>query len=109
MGFIGVYRAVYDYEPRDSGELTVAEGDLLYILEKNNDDGWWKAKKKAGDEDDDEPTGLVPHNYVEEVCHFELAPLLIAHRVPLDTVLRTMPIIAGEQETKGKAAIIWIY
>lgn len=67
MGFLGVYRALYDYEPRDSGELAITEGDLLYVLAKGDDDGWWKAKKKAGDEEDDEPTGLIPNNYVEEV------------------------------------------
>ncbi|OAA47159.1 hypothetical protein ISF_09532 [Cordyceps fumosorosea ARSEF 2679] len=65
MGFLGVYRALYDYQPQSEGELTISEGDLLYIIEKNDDDGWWKAKKKAGADDEDEPTGLVPHNYVE--------------------------------------------
>lgn len=67
MGFIGVYSAVYDYQPQGAGELEIREGDLLYILEKNADDDWWKAKKKAGREDEDEPEGLVPNNYVEEV------------------------------------------
>lgn len=67
MGFVGVYRALYDYSPQASGELTIEENDLLYVLEKNTDDGWWKAKKKAGAEDEDEPTGLVAHNYVQEV------------------------------------------
>ncbi|KAJ6786883.1 hypothetical protein PWT90_00024 [Aphanocladium album] len=65
MGFLGVYRALYDYQPQSEGELTITEGDLLYVVEKNADDGWWKAKKKAGADDEDEPTGLVPHNYVE--------------------------------------------
>lgn len=65
MGFLGVYRALYDYQPQSDGELTISEGDLLYIIEKNDDDGWWKAKKRAGADDEDEPTGLVPHNYVE--------------------------------------------
>ncbi|KAI2695563.1 hypothetical protein CBS147332_9312 [Penicillium roqueforti] len=67
MGFIGVYSAVYDYQPQGAGELEIHEGDLLYILEKNADDAWWRAKKKASREDEDEPEGLVPNNYVEEV------------------------------------------
>ena len=66
-GFLGVYSAVYDYQPQGEGELQFQEGDLLYILDKNSDDGWWKAKKKAEQEDEDEPEGLVPNNYVEEV------------------------------------------
>lgn len=68
MGFLGVYRAVYDYVPREQIELAIDQGDLLYVLEKNDDDGWWRAKKKAGTDDEDEPTGLVPKNYVEKVC-----------------------------------------
>jgi hypothetical protein len=67
MGFVGVYTAVYDYQPQGEGELQISEGDLLYVLDKNSDDDWWKAKKKADDPDDDEPVGLVPNNYVEEV------------------------------------------
>jgi hypothetical protein len=68
MGFLGVYRALYDYAPRAEGELEIGEDDLLFVLEKNDDDGWWKAKKRAGTDEEDEPTGLVPHNYVEPVC-----------------------------------------
>ncbi|KAJ6106759.1 hypothetical protein N7512_010276 [Penicillium capsulatum] len=66
MGFLGVYSAVYDYQPQGEGELEIREGDLLYILEKSAEDDWWKAKKKAEREDEDEPEGLVPNNYVEE-------------------------------------------
>ncbi|KAM5356351.1 hypothetical protein ACJ41O_002997 [Fusarium nematophilum] len=66
MGFLGVYRAIYDYAPQAEGELAIGDGDLLYVLDKNGDDGWWKAKKKAGADDEEEPTGLVPNNYVEE-------------------------------------------
>lgn len=68
MGFLGVYTALYDYEPQAEGELAINEGDVLYVVEKSEDDGWWKAKKKAGVEDEDEPVGLVPNNYMEEVC-----------------------------------------
>jgi hypothetical protein len=67
MGFLGVYTAVYDYQPQGEGELEIREGDLLYIIEKNSEDDWWKAKKKAEPDDEDEPEGLVPNNYVEEV------------------------------------------
>ncbi|GFP58176.1 actin cytoskeleton-regulatory complex protein sla1 [Trichoderma asperellum] len=67
MGFLGIYRAIYDYTPKEDAELAITTGDLLYILEQNDDDGWWKAKKKAGTDDEDEPTGLVPNNYVEKV------------------------------------------
>jgi actin cytoskeleton-regulatory complex protein SLA1 len=69
--FLGVYTASYAYTPRDDQELTLAEGDLLYILEKSPDDDWWKAKKKSSG-DDDEPVGLVPATYIQEVrkCPF---------------------------------------
>lgn len=67
MGFLGIYNAIYDYEPQGEGELSISEGDILYVLEKSGDDDWWKAKKKAKGEDEDEPVGLIPNNYIEEV------------------------------------------
>lgn len=67
MGFVGVYKVLYDYTPQADSELPISEGDLLYVLEKSDVDDWWKAKRKAGAEDEDEPVGLVPNNYVEEV------------------------------------------
>jgi hypothetical protein len=59
MGFLGVYKAVYDYVPQGESELAIKEGDILYVLEKSGEDDWWKAKKKASGEDDDEPEGLI--------------------------------------------------
>lgn len=70
MGFLGVYRAIYDYAAQAEGELAISEGDMLFILEKSTDDDWWKAKKKAAADDDDEPIGLIPNNYVEDVSYF---------------------------------------
>lgn len=68
MVFVGVYRAIYDYEAQVAGELPLTEGDLLFVLDQTTgDDGWWKAKKKAVGEDEEEPEGLIPNNYVEEV------------------------------------------
>lgn len=67
MGFLGVYKAVYDYVPQGDNELSIIEGDTLFVLEKSTDDDWWKAKKKAMSDEDEEPEGLIPNNYVEEV------------------------------------------
>lgn len=67
MGFLGIYKAIYDYTPKGEGELTISEGDILYVLEKSTEDDWWKAKRKATTEEDDEPVGLIPSNYIEEV------------------------------------------
>lgn len=71
MGFVGVYRALYDYAPQAEGELQLSEGDLLYVLEKSTEDDWWKAKRKATSEDEDEAEGLVPNNYLEQVSGME--------------------------------------
>ena len=69
MGFIGVYRAIYDYDPQGDDEIAVKDGDIVCILEEDQGDGWWKAKKKAASEEEDEPEGLVPGNYIEKVSH----------------------------------------
>lgn len=66
MVFLGIYRAVYDYQAQSEEELDIKDGDLLFLLEKSGDDDWWRCKKKAASEDDEEPEGLVPNNYVEE-------------------------------------------
>ncbi|EDO17119.1 hypothetical protein Kpol_1025p40 [Vanderwaltozyma polyspora DSM 70294] len=63
--FIGIYKAIYNYEPQTPDELTIQEDDLLYLLEKSNVDDWWTVKKRVIGSDIDEPAGLVPSNYVE--------------------------------------------
>ena len=67
MVFLGIYTALYDYEPQGENELSIQEGELLYVVEKSDVDDWWKAKKKATVDDEEEPVGLIPNNYVEEV------------------------------------------
>ncbi|KAF1940240.1 hypothetical protein EJ02DRAFT_456184 [Clathrospora elynae] len=66
MVFLGIYRAIYDYEPQSSNEIALNEGDILMVLEKSADDDWWKAKKKGREDDEEEPEGLIPNNYIEE-------------------------------------------
>jgi hypothetical protein len=78
MSYLGIYRALYDYEPQGTDathglvELGIKTGDLLYIVEKDTDADWWKARKRAVNEDDDEPEGLVPKTYVQEVRNLML-------------------------------------
>ena len=67
MGFLSVCTALYAYAPQGEGELTLEEGDIVYILEKSDEDDWWRAKKRAASDEEEEPVGLVPNNYVEEV------------------------------------------
>ncbi|KAG8530843.1 uncharacterized protein KY384_004200 [Bacidia gigantensis] len=66
MPFLSVCTALYDYEPQSEGELSLKEGELVYILEKGEEDDWWKGKKRASNEDEEEPEGLIPNNYVED-------------------------------------------
>ncbi|ORY56670.1 uncharacterized protein BCR38DRAFT_355692 [Pseudomassariella vexata] len=87
MGFLGVYRAIFDYAPASEGELAINEGDLLYVLEKSQDDDWWKAKKKATADDDDEPTGLIPNNYIEEAAPVNQARALYEYTRQTDEEL----------------------
>ncbi|KAG6014093.1 hypothetical protein E4U43_006933 [Claviceps pusilla] len=98
MGFLGVYTAAYDYEPRAEGELAITEGDVLYVLDKGDNDGWWKAKKKAGAEDEDEPVGLVPNNYIEE------APILKQARAIYEYTRQT-----DEELSFPEEAILQVY
>jgi len=65
MSFIGVYKALYAYTPQSSEELTIDEGDILYLLEKSDVDDWWTVKKRVVGPDAEEPVGLVPSNYIE--------------------------------------------
>ncbi|KAK9447872.1 uncharacterized protein V1518DRAFT_78798 [Limtongia smithiae] len=65
--FVALYVALYPYTPQSDQELSLVEGDLLYILDTSSEDGWWKAKKRMIGAEDDEPVGLVPKNYIEPV------------------------------------------
>ncbi|KAJ0121763.1 hypothetical protein J7T55_008930 [Diaporthe amygdali] len=87
MGFLGVYRAIYDYAPQSEGELQITEGDLLYLLEQSSEDDWWKVKKKASAEDEEEPVGLVPSNYIEQVPSIDSARALYEYTRQTDEEL----------------------
>eukprot|EP00095_Tigriopus_kingsejongensis_P005049 snap_masked-scaffold1150_size58936-processed-gene-0.4 protein:Tk05049 transcript:snap_masked-scaffold1150_size58936-processed-gene-0.4-mRNA-1 annotation:"osteoclast-stimulating factor 1-like" len=51
-------RALFAYQCQtEEGELSFAEGDLLYIIDDKSDKDWWKARCRGKE-------GLVPANYL---------------------------------------------
>lgn len=65
--FIGVYVALYSYAAQTDQEVSMVQGDLLYLLEKSSEDDWWKVKKRVLGSENGEPVGLVPNNYIQPV------------------------------------------
>ncbi|GAB9464742.1 hypothetical protein Gpo141_00002168 [Globisporangium polare] len=53
--------ALYDYEPEESDELALIEGQRVRVLQVQ-DDGWWLGYVA----DDPERVGLFPSNYVRQ-------------------------------------------
>ena len=50
--------ALYDFQAQGDDELSVAEGDALWVIEQDGDE-WWKCRNGNGNE------GVVPASYVE--------------------------------------------
>lgn len=54
-------RAIYDYDSSAPGELTIKEGEILMVFDREEE--WLLVQSKEGGK-----AGFVPGNYVEEVC-----------------------------------------
>jgi len=54
------HRALFDYESQNDGEMSLKEGEIVMITEKDPS-GWWYATADGGRE------GFVPSSYVEPV------------------------------------------
>lgn len=50
--------ALYDFAAQGDDEMSVAEGEALWIVERDGDE-WWKCRNAKGEE------GVVPASYVE--------------------------------------------
>ena len=50
-------QATYDYQPQQADELTLYEGEMVVVLERDMD-GWTMVKNETGAE------GLVPTSYL---------------------------------------------
>ena len=94
MVFLGIYTALYDYEPQGDNELSIQEGEILYVIEKSAVDDWWKAKKRATAEDEEEPVGLIPNYYVEEVSEMSMRNAASSEKLERGCVCRFVAAIA---------------
>ncbi|CAF88495.1 unnamed protein product, partial [Tetraodon nigroviridis] len=56
---IGHCKALYGFDGQNEGTLSMAEDEVLYIIEEDKGDGWTRARKQTGEE------GYVPTSYVD--------------------------------------------
>ncbi|XP_028319538.1 formin-binding protein 1 homolog isoform X13 [Gouania willdenowi] len=56
---IGTCKALYPFEGHNEGTISVAEGELLYVIEEDKGDGWTRVRRNEEEE------GYVPTSYVD--------------------------------------------
>uniref|UniRef100_A0A8C9RH77 Formin binding protein 1 n=1 Tax=Scleropages formosus TaxID=113540 RepID=A0A8C9RH77_SCLFO len=56
---IGTCKVLYPFEGQNEGTISVAEGEVLHVIEEDKGDGWTRVRRN----DDEE--GYVPTSYVE--------------------------------------------
>ncbi|XP_076140838.1 formin-binding protein 1 isoform X1 [Alosa pseudoharengus] len=56
---IGTCKALYPFDGTNEGTISVAEGELLYVIEEDKGDGWTRVRRNEEEE------GYVPTSYVE--------------------------------------------
>ncbi|XP_065710088.1 formin-binding protein 1 isoform X13 [Patagioenas fasciata] len=56
---IGTCKALYTFEGQNEGTISVAEGEMLYVIEEDKGDGWTRIRRNEDEE------GYVPTSYVE--------------------------------------------
>uniref|UniRef100_UPI00358E6A21 formin-binding protein 1-like isoform X7 n=1 Tax=Myxine glutinosa TaxID=7769 RepID=UPI00358E6A21 len=57
---VGTCRVVYSFDSLDDGTLTVVEGHVLEVLEKDRGDGWTRVRRDSSE-------GYVPTSYLEYI------------------------------------------
>ncbi|XP_064027102.1 formin-binding protein 1 isoform X14 [Pogoniulus pusillus] len=56
---IGTCKALYTFEGQNEGTISVAEGELLYVIEEDKGDGWTRVRRSEDEE------GYVPTSYLQ--------------------------------------------
>ena len=63
-------KALYDYEARRPEELSITQGELIVVTNKDFS-GWWDAELKG-------KKGVIPGNYVQDYTPSTAPPLIAA-------------------------------
>ncbi|CAN9504403.1 unnamed protein product [Ophioblennius macclurei] len=58
---IGTCKALYPFDGKNEGTISVAEGEVLYVIEEDKGDGWTRVRRNEDEE------GYVPTSYVEVI------------------------------------------
>ncbi|XP_067270378.1 formin-binding protein 1a isoform X4 [Pseudorasbora parva] len=56
---IGTCKALYPFEGQNEGTISMAEGEMLYVIEEDKGDGWTRVRKNEDEE------GYVPTSYIK--------------------------------------------
>ncbi|XP_030635414.1 formin-binding protein 1a [Chanos chanos] len=56
---IGTCKALYPFEGQNEGTISMAEGELLYVIEEDKGDGWTRVRRNEDEE------GYVPTSYIK--------------------------------------------
>ncbi|XP_059488491.1 dynamin-binding protein-like [Neocloeon triangulifer] len=57
----GFAKLIFDFQAQTSGDVTVREGETVFLMYPTGDDQWWMVKKADG------TSGLCPSNYLEHL------------------------------------------
>ncbi|KDQ13730.1 hypothetical protein BOTBODRAFT_133293 [Botryobasidium botryosum FD-172 SS1] len=81
--FISLVKANFDYTAQSDDELSIAEEQLLFLVE-NDDPEWWKVKVKSDAGDNNGAVGLVPASYLEEAVPIFITKALYDYEASAD-------------------------
>ncbi|XP_055742176.1 formin-binding protein 1-like isoform X6 [Salvelinus fontinalis] len=56
---IGTCKSLYPFEGQNEGTISMAEGELLYVIEEDKGDGWTRVRRNEDEE------GYVPTSYIK--------------------------------------------
>ncbi|XP_051963843.1 formin-binding protein 1-like isoform X4 [Xyrauchen texanus] len=56
---IGTCKALYPFEGQNEGTVSMAEGEMLYVIEEDKGDGWTRVRRNEDEE------GYVPTSYIK--------------------------------------------
>uniref|UniRef100_A0A6Q2WZ48 Formin binding protein 1a n=1 Tax=Esox lucius TaxID=8010 RepID=A0A6Q2WZ48_ESOLU len=56
---IGTCKSLYPFEGQNEGTISMAEGELLYVIEEDKGDGWTRVRRNQDEE------GYVPTSYIK--------------------------------------------